>query len=292
MRPVPLAAALAWFVCAGLQPATALPVRVRVVDDARGQAVAARAYLWRGEVSLLPPGFPAYDRGEERHFLVTGDFTLDLEPGRYRLRVERGAEYIPVDVDVEVPHAGVLTVSLRRWIDMNRAGWYSADMHVHRDPADLPLILQAEDLNFAPTITTHVWSTDVSAPWPPRPEFVTIVEPGRFFTSNAQEIERIQGGPGAVILLGRHVPLPFTGGELSPPSASYARAVHDRGGFVEGDKPFWVDVFVNALLGHIDALEVNCNHFLPRDVDTTWRRWSHWPLEFGYRGERVASRSG
>ena len=60
---------------------------------------------------------------------------------------------------------------------MKRDGWYSADMHVHRDPADIPLILRAEDLNFVPTITTHVWSNDVSQPWKPSSEFVVAVEP-------------------------------------------------------------------------------------------------------------------
>ena len=48
-----------------------------------------------------------------------------------------------------------------------------------------------------------------------------------------------------MILLGRNVPLPFTGYEFYPPSASYARPVHERGGFLEGDKAFWVDGFVN-----------------------------------------------
>jgi len=267
--------------------ADAAPVRVRVRDAASGAAVAARAYLWRGNESLLPAGFPSYDKGVERHFLVTGDFVLDLEPGAYRLRFERGSEYVPVDLSVTVPGAAeTLEARLTRWTDMAHAGWYSADMHVHRDPADLPLILQAEDLTFAPTITSHVWSGEVTQPWKPRPEFVTAVGPGRFFTSNGQEIERIQGGPGAVILLGRDVPMAFGGDEYSPPSSVFARTVKERGGFVEGDKPFWVDVFVNALLGHIDAVEINCNHFMPRSVDTDLTPWSHWPVEFGYRGGR------
>jgi hypothetical protein len=58
------------------------------------------------------------------------------------------------------------------------------------------------------------------------------------------------------------------------------------GGYVEGDKLFWVDTFVNAALGEIDFIELNCNHFLPRLVDTDLAPWSHWPIEFGYRGPR------
>jgi hypothetical protein len=262
-------------------------VRVQIVDDATGQAVAARAYLWRGSEPLLPPGFSSYSRGDERHFLVPGDFDLGLEPGKYRLRIERSLEYLPVELELDVPRSTPVEVRLRRWVDMNADGWYSADMHVHRDPADVPLILRAEDLNFAPTITTHVWSNDVSQPWKSPSDFPVVVEPGRrLFTANAQEIERIQGGPGAVILLAKGLPLPFEGYELYPPAVTFTRKVHQMGGYVEGDKLFWVDTFVNAALGEIDFLELNCNHFLPRLVDTDLAPWSHWPIEFGYRGPR------
>ena len=281
-----LAWALAWWAGAGLGIAAGATVRVRVADDAGGLSVPARASLWRGDEPLLPPGFSSYSQGDERHFLVSGDFALDLEPGRYRLRIERGLEYVPVEVDLDVPRDTIRPLRLRRWIHMNGEGWYSADMHVHRDPADIPLVLRAEDLNFVPTITTHVWSTDVSQPWKSPSDFPVVVEPGRLFTANAQEVERIQGGPGAVILLARDLPLPFTGYELYPPAVTYTRKVHERGGLVEGDKPFWVDTFVNAALGEIDFVELNCNHFLPRSVDMDLAPWSHWPVEFGYRGPR------
>ena len=281
-----LAWALACWAGAGLGTAASATVRVQVVDDAGGRAVAARVYLWRGDEPLLPPGFSFYSRGDERHFLVPGAFELDLEPGRYRLKVERGLEYVPVELDLVVPRDTLVPVRLRRFVDMAGAGWYSADMHVHRDPADIPLVLRAEDLTFVPSITTHVWSTEVSQPWKSPPEFPVVVEPGRIFTANAQEVERIQGGPGAVILLARDLPLPFTGYELHPPSVTYTRKVHEMGGYVEGDKLFWVDTIVNAALGEIDFVELNCNHFLPRLVDTDLAAWSHWPLEFGYRGPR------
>ena len=281
---------LAWaFACwagTAVEAVAGAPLRVQVVDDATGRTVPARAYLWRGDEPLLPEGFSSYARGDERHFLVPGDFELDLEPGKYRLRIERGLEYVPVELDLDVPRRTAVPVRLRRWIDMNGDGWYSADMHVHRDPAEIPLILRAEDLNFVPTITTHVWSTEVSQPWKRPAEFPVVVEPERLFTANAQEVERIQGGPGAVILLARGLPLPFAGYEHYPPAVTYTRKTHEMGGFVEGDKLFWVDTFVNAALGEIDFVELNCNHFLPRLVDTDLAPWSHWPIEFGYRGSR------
>ena len=65
--------------------ADAAPVRIRVLDDASGQMVAARAYLWRGAEALLPPGLPSYDRGDERHVLIAGDVAFDLAQGTYKL---------------------------------------------------------------------------------------------------------------------------------------------------------------------------------------------------------------
>src|SRR5262249_22058528 len=153
-------------------------VRVRVVDEATGQPVPARAYLLREGKPVLPKGFPSYDRGDERHFLVPGEFELDLEPGKSRLRIERGLEYAPAELDLDPSAGTTVSVRLHRWIDMNREGWYSADMHVHRDPEAIPAILRAEDLNFVPTITTHVWSNDVNQPWKARSEFPIVVEPG------------------------------------------------------------------------------------------------------------------
>jgi hypothetical protein len=287
MRPgTSLVWACAFWAAAGLGVASASKVHVEVADDSTGRAVPARVYLWRGRAPVLPEGFPSYSRGDELHFLVPGAFDLDLTAGKYTLRVERGLEYVPAEVDLEVPRDTPVPVRLRRWIDMRAGGWYAADMHVHRDPADVPLILDAEDLDFVPTITTHVWSNDVSRPWKSPPEFPVPVEPGRLFTGSSQEVERIQGGPGAVILLAKELPLPFDGYEYYPPSVAYTRKVHQMGGFVEGDKPFWVDTFVNAALGQIDFIELNCNHFLPRLVDTDLAPWSHWPVEFGYRGNR------
>jgi hypothetical protein len=271
---------------AGLDAAARVTTRIEVVDEATGRTVPARVYLWRGDEPILPDGFSTYERGDERHFLVPGEFRLELAPGSYKLRVEHGLEYVPADLELNVPGHEPVRVRLRRWIDMNAAGWYSADMHVHRDPADIPLILRAEDLNFVPTITTHVWSTEVNQPWDWPSEFPVTVGPDRLFVANAQEVERIQGGPGAVILLAERLPLPFSGYELYPPSVTYTRTTHEMGGFVEGDKLFWVDTFVNAALGELDFIELNCNHFLPRLVDTDLAAWSHWPIEFGYRGNR------
>lgn len=258
-----------------------------VVDAETGQPVPCRVSLWKDDQPVILPGYSSYSRGSEHHFLVSGSFLVELDAAAsYRMTVERGLEYHPEEHVWSGTATGDRTIRLRRWVDMNRQGWYSADLHVHRDPADIPQILQAEDLNFVPTITYHVWSERVSTPFPGTADFPVRVDERRFFTANAQEVERIQGGPGAVILLARELPIPFDGYEYYPPAIHFTRRTHEQGGYVEGDKLFWLDTIVNVALGQIDFIELNCNHFLPREVETDLSPWSHWPQELGFRGNQ------
>ncbi|MFB3902191.1 MAG: CehA/McbA family metallohydrolase [Acidobacteriota bacterium] len=276
------------FCCLTLDSGSALVaerVRVVVTDAETGQTVAARAYLKCGGQAVFPAGAPAYRRGAEEHFLLSGDDSFDLPSSPCELTVARGLEYEPARLNFK-PAAGLsVSVSLRRWVSMNQSGWFSADMHVHRDPRELGQILPAEDLNFAPTITYHVWSERASQPFPNAAAFPVIVDESHFFTANSEEVERIQGGPGAVVLMARDLPIPFQGDEYYPPAAHFTRQAHRQGGYVSGDKLFWLDTYVNVALGEIDFIEINCNHFLPHDVDTDLIPWSHWPVEMGYYGD-------
>lgn len=57
-----------------------------------------------------------------------------LPPGKYSVRFTRGPEYIPQIKELIVPH-GVssveVTCQLKRWVNMAKLGWYSADHHLH-----------------------------------------------------------------------------------------------------------------------------------------------------------------
>ncbi|MEJ7740397.1 MAG: CehA/McbA family metallohydrolase [Chitinophagaceae bacterium] len=90
---------------------------------------------------------------------------VQLPPGKYNVTFTRGPEYIPQTRQLVVP-AGVrsynTSFTLKRWINMARLGWYSADHHVHAagcshyespeegvDPADMWRQSLGEDLNIA-----------------------------------------------------------------------------------------------------------------------------------------------
>lgn len=60
--------------------------------------------------------------------------SLSLPAGEYQVRVSRGPEYLPLDLQLVVESEGpepTLEVQLSRWIDPRRRGWYSGDHHVH-----------------------------------------------------------------------------------------------------------------------------------------------------------------
>src|SRR5437870_3805103 len=122
--------------------------------------VPARIYLTDSSGKAWEPaGAIVYNKGGERHFIADKPFSISLQPGEYTLRVERGTEYSPSTrtFRMEPGKNRKESVALGRWIDMNRLGWFSGDLHNHRRVEDMPALLLAEDLNLAPTITDWIW---------------------------------------------------------------------------------------------------------------------------------------
>ncbi|MBD0377148.1 MAG: CehA/McbA family metallohydrolase, partial [Flavisolibacter sp.] len=57
-----------------------------------------------------------------------------LPPGKYTVTYTRGPEYLPQTKELVIP-AGVTameaTFQLKRWVNLEKLGWYSADHHIH-----------------------------------------------------------------------------------------------------------------------------------------------------------------
>lgn len=139
--------------------------RVRVVDVAGETAVPSGALSISESALNAPPEAIAVlygrdDRAEgyalqpDGSFYVDGVFTMNLAPGKYRLEVSKGYEYVREsrELDARAGSSGNVEVGLQRWIDMPARGWYSADDHIHlrRSPRDNPAILRwiaAEDIH-------------------------------------------------------------------------------------------------------------------------------------------------
>jgi hypothetical protein len=246
----------------------------------------ARFYLDdRAGKAWTPDGATVYVQRGERHFVTKAGFEIELPPGNYNLAAERGPEYRPFrraipgragkDVTVEV--------ALQRWASMNHRGWYSGDLHNHRRPEDMPLLLQAEDLNLAPTLSDWVWDDrERSAPLPTN-DPVRQVDSTHVYSVLDKEVERLKSGPGAVDLLGLRARIPFDGYLLYPANDVFARQAHAQGGWVDAEKIVWRDAAALVALGHVDFAGIVYNHFNRQDVELETDAWGmipKWRSEF------------
>jgi peptidoglycan/xylan/chitin deacetylase (PgdA/CDA1 family) len=138
-------------------------VEGEIVDNATSKTLPARLYIqstdgaWHFPKSASTSGSAI--RYERRSFfnknaiemhttLSSHPFRVELLPGRYTFTIKRGKEFFPETREVVVERGlPKLTFRLRRWINMAERGWYSGDTHNHRDPAELPNVMLAEDVN-------------------------------------------------------------------------------------------------------------------------------------------------
>ena len=99
------------------------------------------------------PSLPYWN--EPVTYLTSGDFFIDLPPGRWRIATSHGMEYVPAVEELLTTGPGEIekTLLLRRWIDLPARGWWSGDVHVHHpsvDPAQREFLMQyalAEDVH-------------------------------------------------------------------------------------------------------------------------------------------------
>ncbi len=73
-------------------------------------------------------------------YQTSGDFSISLSPGKWRISLEHGNEYIPINEEFAVSSKEKVitkTYLLQRWINLPKLGWYSGDVHVHH-PTNKP----------------------------------------------------------------------------------------------------------------------------------------------------------
>jgi hypothetical protein len=219
-----------------------LPCRVHV-KDAAGKPV-------------QPRGLPFW----HDHFVCAGSVELALAPGQYAYELDRGPEYSlttgTVAVVANSPQA--VTNRLRRLVNLAREGWWSGDLHVHRPPEDMELLMQAEDLHVAPVIT---WWNDQSL-WrnrPPPANPLVRFDGDRFYHLMGGEDERAGG---ALLYFNLSEPLDISGAQREYPSPMkfLTEARQHKGVWVDVEKPFWYDTPVWLASGMVDSIGIAHNH--------------------------------
>ena len=265
-----------------LRAASPAKLRVEVRDRGSGKVIPARFYLTDAAGKhWAPTGAITYDKNDEHHFISSGPFSIDLPAGRYTLTCERGPEYRPHSgsIDLKTSEERSITIQLEHWIDMNRLGWFSGDLHNHRKLDEMPQLLLADDLNFSPVLTQWIWEDRPVSTTPKDAVAVRQVDATHAYSMLNEEIERLESGPGAVDLLGLISIVPFIGYRLSPPNDQFCTPAHAQHAYVDAEKIMWRDVAALVALGLVDFAGVVHNHFNRHNVLLETDKWGMIPKE-------------
>lgn len=254
----------------GAQAASTGEIEIRVVDAKTGDLIPVRMHLkdQRGKPVKPPKTLYWHD-----HFLVPGKIVLELRPGQYTFEMERGPEYRlrTGNFVLQRNDADNKTVEMVRFVDMKSEGWWSGDLHIHRDPEDVPLLMQAEDLHVAPVIT---WSNKTNR-WQDKPlpdPALVKVEGNRFCQLLAGEDEREGGG---LLFFNLPQPLDLAGTTREFPSGALFLAEAKKSGaaaHVDADRPFWWDLPMWVATGQLDSIGI-CHSHLLRDGLVEGEAW-------------------
>jgi len=251
------------------------------------QLLPCRAWVDASGKRLFKPATPEctpYDR--DKSFTCNGRFTIEVPAGRVVIHVERGKEYIPVDetVLVEQDRSAEVTISLHRWVDMTKEGWYSADLHAHyiledrrilkpeRFAEDIRVLKQlalADDVNWLPAFS--YWN-DWHENWPDWPGGPSVrADAGHLVTLNNEEIERIAPGDGepftsvgAPLMFGLAKPVYVPRHDNTYPCDAVLCRMAKKTSpdcVIDTDKSLWAENVVGAALGLFDCVQLCHNHY-------------------------------
>ena len=254
-----LAVVLRLFCLTGFVPAAEKngQLEIRATDKATGQPLAARMHLKDASGKpVKPPMLPFW----KDHFVFNGIVILELSPGRYTFEMECGPEYKLMTGNFEILRGATdnKTVEMERFVEMKKEGWWSGDLHIHRPPADIELLMRAEDLHIGPVITwwnnQNLWK---GKPLPDKP--LVQFDEDRFYQLLAGEDER-EGG--ALLYFNLPQPLPLAGSsrEYPSPVKFLEQARQFPGIHVDIEKPFWWDMPVWVATQQVDSIGLANNH--------------------------------
>jgi hypothetical protein len=258
------------------------PVELVVLDRQMGRPIACRVHLSDTTGKPQRPSSLPFWRD---HFACPGTVRLELTPGDYTYEVERGPEYARATgrFTVRAQEPVKVQVALERLADLAGEGWWSGELHVHRPLAEVPLLMEAEDLHIAPVITwwhnrklyRNLWEGNGAEKLPADP--LVRFDGDRYYHVLAGEDER---GGGALLYFNLPRPLDLSQADLEYPSpltfVAEARRQSGTGApvWIDIEKPFWWDVPIWLASGQVDSIGLANNHMNRKGMyeDEAWGR--------------------
>ena len=148
-----------------------MPVEFSLRDVETGEPVSARIHIVDNNGEYWPPrGHQKFISTSVRESVggdveiagrtyayVKPDFTVDLVPGSYEIRAAKGMEYVPLKSKLIVgpDENAPVVLNFRRWIDLEKDGWYAGDTHTHfLGDHNALLEAEAEGLNIISVLAT------------------------------------------------------------------------------------------------------------------------------------------
>ena len=107
-----------------------------VIDEATGEPVEARVQVLASTGLFVHPAEALLKVGPGAPFFYAdGSFEVDIPRGLTQVVAERGTEYAPARMTVNLPAQGTVAVEvvMKRWSDLSDHGWHPGNTHVHYD---------------------------------------------------------------------------------------------------------------------------------------------------------------
>lgn len=277
------------------------PIAARVyVQDHQGQWLFVRSASEQGTAWPYSEAWVPMPQSVERHTTVSAHpFQFEAAPGEFVIRIERGKEYLPLRYELSISEAeppedsrgqARMTVErtfpLQRWINMAERDWYSGETHVHRRIAELPNVMQAEELNVAFPVTFWTTTSDRipdlepsplrsqgPSPFGPREdrgyEPIWITDQNVILPRNTEyEIFSLGSRPhvlGAFIILNHRTP--FT--QTVPPVGPVVQQARAEGALLDLEKHNWPWSLMLVPVADVDLFQLSNN--------------SVWQTNFGFK---------
>jgi hypothetical protein len=264
-------------VCTPVLGAGTGDISVTINESGSEVLLPCRAWVNIGDERLFNPTTKSCTPyGRDESFSCNGSFVMTVPAGKATVHIERGKEYWPVnkEVTVEPNQTTHVNITLKRWINMCRDGWYSADLHCHFGLDNLRVLKQlalADDINLEPILTlwNHQRTGTSDEAWPDWPAGSSIyADATHVVTLRNQEIERIGGeafeSVGALLMFGLNRPVKMPpGNSRYPCDAVLGRMAKETSPdcIIDTDKPIWAENVVGVALGLFDTVQVCHNHY-------------------------------
>ena len=246
--------AATWSTLAGAE------LELQIVDE-QGNPLPARILVRaQGGECVLPDDAVELRVGPDRWFMSPGESRVEVPFGPAQVRVERGLEYVRYNDTVDISQAQVtVRIALPRWVDMKGRGYLCGENHIHVDASVLGPMLAAEGLDFGTSLTW--WNgPDDRRPVPAGEGPTRRLEFAGCRAETSIHDAELEYGWGAAYLLHLPTALPLQS-DRARPNLDYLAWVREQDGLVCYQAGWSREVALDALLGHVQVVNVCNNNF-------------------------------